>query len=329
MDKVAIIRRNGLGDLLAAYPLILYLRKMHPHAAITLFVDARNAPLIPFLPPVEEVVIFPPKGNKYWNAFRTALRFRGKYDLALSAKTSPMKLMNYFLFWLKAKNRVAYVDKSWHSRLINQPLVHDEAAGKGVHQALKTLRMLNPHLSAVPEEFYPRLSLPSDLKNKYRSELLPFEGKIVVLASASTTRLASRFPVERYADLLNRLASEIPFHLIITGQPQDAERAKALAQRIEGSHSMHFPRSFDEFMVLLNASDLYFVGDGGVAHIGAGLGKKAVVLFGETNPLEWAPLSKEVQTFYHPKHVGELSDEPIYEALKRKLEEVVCERSHL
>lgn len=329
MDKVAIIRRNGLGDLLAAYPLILYLRRLYPHVAITLFVDGRNASLVPFLPPVEEVVVFPTKGNKYWNAWRTARRYRGQFDAALSAKTSPMKLMNCFLYWLKAPKRIAYVNSSWHSRLVNHPLSYDETAAKKLHQALKTLKMIAPELQEVPQEFYPRLSLPASIKSTYRSLLLPFDEKLILLASATTTRPASRFPVERYASLLNRLAKETPIHVLIVGQPQDEKRASSLAQKIEGSHSVHFPRNFEEFMVLLDASHLYFVGDGGVAHIGAALGKKAVVLFGETNPIEWAPLSKEVQTFYHPRHVEELPDEAIFNALKRKLVEVVCERNHL
>jgi hypothetical protein len=44
-----------------------------------------------------------------------------------------------------------------------------------------------------------------------------------------------------------------------------------------------------------------------------------VALFGETNPVEWRPLSTKVEVFYHPLHVDRLSDEAIFEALKRKL----------
>jgi len=51
MKKIAVVRRNGLGDLLCAFPLINYFQKYQPDAQITLFVDKRNAPLIPYLPP--------------------------------------------------------------------------------------------------------------------------------------------------------------------------------------------------------------------------------------------------------------------------------------
>src|ERR1700733_3395601 len=155
--KIAIVRRNGLGDLLCAYPLILYLQNKMQGASITLFIDRRNAPLIPYLPPVDEFVVFPAKGNKYWNLFCMGRRYRKKFDLAISAKTSPMKLNNLFLYWLKAKERIAYVDKSWHSLLINRPLPFDPIVTRTMHQALKGLKTIAPELEEVPKKFYPTL----------------------------------------------------------------------------------------------------------------------------------------------------------------------------
>jgi len=310
MEKIAIIRRNGFGDLLCAFPLILYLQKYKPETEITLFVDARNAPLIPYLPPVDKVVVLPAKGNKYLNLWRTARRFRKRFDTAYSAKTSPMKLMNFFLYWLKAKKRVAYVDGSWHSRLINHPLPFNSVKSKRMHQALKGLKMVAPEFEVVPEELYPTLTIPSGKK----PITLPSP---IVLVSATTTNPASRLDVDRYANILNRLHAEGPVSVLIIGQQQDERRANALRSRLQPPHVVHFPRSFEEFMLFLNAADFYFVGDGGVAHIGAALGKQAVVLYGEINPIEWRPLSKKMETFYHPTHVDHLNEETIIQALKR------------
>ena len=105
--------------------------------------------------------------------------------------------------------------------------------------------------------------------------------------------------------------------MLIIGKPQDKIRANAIASRLQPSHAVHFPRNFEELMLFLDTADFYFVGDGGIAHIGAALGKKAVVLYGETNPIEWRPLSKKVETFYHPTHVNHLNDEAIFQVLKR------------
>jgi ADP-heptose:LPS heptosyltransferase len=321
--NIAIIRRNGLGDLLCAYPLILFLQQKMPEAAITLFVDQRNAPLIPYLPSVKEVVVLPATGNKYWNLYRTSRRYRKKFDLAISAKTSPMKLTNLFLYWLKAKERIAYVDQSWHARLINRPIPYDALKAKKMHQALKGLRTVAPDLEEIPQEFFPTLHIPHAVRERYPVE--PPSQHPVLLVSATTTKAASRLDEDRYAALLNRLHRFTPISVRIVGQKNDQMRAEAISIRLQMPNQLYFPRTFDEFMVLVGTSDLFFVGDGGVAHIAAALGKKGVALFGETNPVEWRPLSTKVETLYHPLHVDSLSDQTIFEALKRLMtQEVYC-----
>ena len=276
MTKIAIVRRNGLGDLLCAWPLVLYLQKAA--GEVTLFVSESNAPLIPYLSPAVKCVVLPSSGNKYLSHFKTALRFRGSFDLAISAKTSPMKLMNFFLFAMGAKRRIAYVEKGWHRFWVNRPLEYREEEAKRSHQALKCLQTIAPHLKEVPPDLYPSILLSDPLKKK-RKEL-------TLLINASTTRLASRFNEKRYAGLLNLLSESHPFTVLITGQKKDEERAKTIQKLMKIPTELVFPRNFEEFMVTLDAGDLFFVPDGGVAHIGAALKKKGVVLYGETNPIE-------------------------------------------
>jgi ADP-heptose:LPS heptosyltransferase len=316
--NIAILRRNGLGDLLCAFPLILYLKKTFPECSITLFIDQRNAPLIPYLPKVNHVVVFPAKGNKYWNLYRASRPFRNKFDMAISAKTSPMKLNNFFLYCLRAKERIAYVDDNWHARLINRPIPYCPSEAKKLHQALKGLHTVAPDLREVPQEFYPNIHVPKEIKGKYVAGQPA--GLPVVLISATTTKPSNRLDIDRYASILNSLHQKIPLSVRIIGQKNDRLRADAIAMRLQMQVQVHFPRNFDEFMVLLGASDLFFVGDGGVAHIGAALGKHIVALYGETNPEEWRPLSKKADIFYHPAHVDRLPPDAIYEALKRKID---------
>jgi len=309
MPKVAIIRRNGFGDLLCSYPLILYFKKYYPQTEITLFAEERNAPLLPYLPHIHKTVVIPSSGNKYLQHLFTALRYRGeRFDMAISTKTSPMKLMNFFLYALGAKQRVAPVSNDWHSRLINAPIPFDEVNAKRVHQAVKVLRTVEPSYNSVPEEFFPRI----EVKRPYFDHSL--EGPLLML-SASTTRPTSRFDPFRYCDILNRIYAKFPFSVIVTGQPKDEPRARAILENLKVPHLLHFPRSFDEFMVWIAMSDCLFVGDGGIAHIAAALGKSQVVLFGETNPVEWAPLSCKTQVFYDPLHVNRLKDEVLEKAV--------------
>lgn len=309
MKKVAIVRRNGLGDLICTLPLIYYL--IDRGDDITLFIDERNAPLIPYLPPLGKIVVLPITGNKYITHLKVALAHRkARYDLALSAKTSPMKLINIFLYVLGAKKRIAYTDESWHRLLINAPIPFDLKKSKRTHQALKALEMVAPHLSFIPKEHYPRLIPP-----KTKSPLLPPQP--ILLLSASTTRPSSRFDERRYAALVNRLYNEKGnFFTLILGEPKDQIRGAVLASHLKVPHLLHFPTNFDEFVHLVSSSDFIFIGDGGIGHIAAALDKQLVILFGESHPAEWAPLGNQVTTLYDRVHVNRLKDDEIYAQIK-------------
>ena len=307
--------------------LIHYFQKYFPQDHITLFVDQRNSPLVPYLTPVNNVVIFSNAGNKYLNFFQLARKHAGIFDMAISAKTSPMKLMNFFLFCLQAKESYAYVSKAWHKFFVNTPFIFDQAKAESTHQAIKSIQLIHPEMQTIPEEFFPTARVPEALK---KEEAPPFHlnGPLLLL-SATTTRVTSRLDETRYANIVNRLYEKYPFSAVIVGQEPDLERSNFIAKGLKCPHVIYFPRNFAAFMVLLDLCDFYFVGDGGVAHIGAALKKKLVVLFGETNPTEWSPLSSDPVCFYHPSHVNFLSDNEIFAALDKKLGESICGRNSL
>ncbi len=55
--KIAILHRNGLGDLICTQPLIKYLQYKFPIAEIHLFIESNNKELADYLCP--EVTIYP------------------------------------------------------------------------------------------------------------------------------------------------------------------------------------------------------------------------------------------------------------------------------
>lgn len=318
MDKIAIIRRNGLGDLLCAYPLYCHLKTIYPQAEITLFVDERNAPLLNFFSEKIQAVIIPKKGNKYFNLIYLALAHRKKkYDLAICAKTSPMKMMNLFLFLLGAKKRVAVAGRKWHSALVNHPIFPKE----GIHQALKGLQMVAPQLEQVPQKYFPQLHVKEQLLENHAS-LVKGAGPFLLL-SASTTSKASRLEEKRYAKIVNRLGEKQQFSVLIVTQEADKRRAWLISKCLEVPSQIICPRNFEEFMVVLSKANVYFMGDGGVPHIGSALNKPAVVFFGSVFPEEWGPLNSTCTTFYHKSDVNLISEDALLSALEKKFMDAV------
>lgn len=309
IQKIAIFRRNGLGDILCSIPLALRCKELMPQAKVVLFVEKANTSLIPYLQGPDEIAIIPSERNKYYEIAKLAWQVRGqRFDLAISAKTTPMKLMNASLLAIGAKHRAAYVDDAWHSRLINHPLFFNKQT-KG-HQALRAIHLVDPALEKIPSRLYPLLIPPT--QKKYFSQR-------TLLISVSNNRVGSTLPLEKKAAVLNALASKIPFAVAISGMPKDLSKAWKLASLLKMQKEIHSTGNFEEFMILLNSVDGVFVGDGGIAHLAAGLRKPSVLLYGGTKVWEWGPLNEKAITLAHPHHVVDISEEEILNALEKIL----------
>lgn len=317
--KIAIVRRNGLGDLLCTYPLIYQLKKKYPTAHITLFVEPSNAPLTTYLKGVDEVVVIP-KGNKYLQMLRLGLFYRSKnFDLAISAKPSPMRLVSLFLVLLGAKQSIAIENGGWQDYFISRKL---PPFPPDMHQALKVMKMVFPEMVSIPTNLFPKIARAS--KEECSHLELPTK-KPTLLLSASTTRFSNRMNAAKYSRIVKTLIEKYHFHPLMIAFPQDGKRAREIIKNINSNYSLLFPRSFDQFMLALSAADFYMIGDSGVAHLGAALHKPQLVWYGESSPKEWSPMGQHIRTLYHPKHVDEIEDSEIINVAEKLIQEVFCD----
>jgi len=305
LKNIAIIRRNGFGDTLCTIPLILYCKQKWPEAQITLFLEEKSMCLAPFLVGPDRVVSISKGKNKYFSLLSTALKERKtKFDLAFSAKTSPMKMMNFFLFALGARERRAYTDKSWDSCLINQKVPYEEMTG--LHQAVQVLRLLDPKIETVSPTLYPRL------KNVGQKKLAELP---TLFYSVSNNRVGCTLSFHKTAYLLNSLHEKLPFCTIINSLPKDQEKAEQLASLLRCPYQIRPTANFSDFLEILNSCDVVFVGDGGACHLASALQKPTVALFGGTIFSRWRPLSDQAICFPTKDHVDMLPEDEILNAL--------------
>lgn len=282
--KVAFIRRNGLGDLLCAYPMIAQFKKNHPDAEITLFVDETNAPLAPYLSHIDHIAIFG-KGNRYFQAIKTALKWRHKkFDISILARPSPMKLIHFFQFFLGGKSF---------------PIERKKLTGE--HQALRLLQIMDPAAQEVPEELWPKIRLEKEKG----------EG---ILISMTNHRPTSQISAERYARLLSHFPEK---KVIISCLPKDLDQAQKVQQLLQNPSEIISTTHFEEFLQTINRAAFVFSGDGGLMHLAAALDKPQLVLFGMAPIESWKPLSNKVVCLRHEKEDVQFIDEVhILQALK-------------
>ncbi|PHM46805.1 glycosyltransferase family 9 protein [Xenorhabdus miraniensis] len=313
--KIAILRRNGLGDLICTQPLIKFLQKKYPNSEISLFIDAGNTELAYYLCHDININIIP-KGNKYLSTLKTALKFRReRFDIAISAKPTPMKLNNLFLWLLGAKNRYAVIaDKYWHSKLINYPVKQEQLIG--YHQSLKLLRIFSPDEKKLPSDLFPYITL----KNTIQVSDPRFP---LILFSVSNNRKSSLISNERLALIAHKISVHYPeARFIISSLNNDVLLAEDLKSRIGESSKIVISDSLSSFLTLLNNMSLIIVGDGGICHLSAALQKNLVALYGVTKPENWAPLASNDKcvTLYDPENVNSINLDKIYFAIFSLLE---------
>ena len=308
VKKIAVVRRNGLGDLLRSIPLMLHLKKLHPQAELTLFADYRNAELLPYLQCYDYSVVFPNIRCKYLSVLYTAIRYRNeKFDLAISAKPSEMKLLNLFLIGLGAKQRIAVGSQKWHSKFINNP---KELFTIKKHQSLKCLQLIAPEMMQIPENLYPKISLDKDFDPLYN-----YDHDFVLMTSVSNNRKQSILSLEAQAIIINEFARHRPCHVVISCMPLHVEKAKHLSKLLTTSSSISATSTLKELLHLIDSCNLIFIGDGGLMHLTAALDKPQVVLFGATSIEEWHPLSNKAICLYDPYNVNNITGNDILKAL--------------
>lgn len=313
--------------MICAMPLLLYLREKAPQASITLFCDKSNASILSLLPQADEVVVFP-AGNKYLSVLGSAWSHRSKkFDLAISAKTSPMKLINFFLYTLGAREKIATVDNSWHRSLINKQIPYNESKARCLHQSLKSLHLLDPSIEEVPRHLYPSIKIPASVQAKKEKILFQKLSTLstnvpLILISVSYNRNSSNPGISFYKNILNRLHRAHPVRIAVSCLPQDLKEAEKLSQELSAPSVAVSSEDIESFATLLDLSDLVFIGDGGIMHIAAAMGKPQVTLFGETLLEEWRPLSDKAICFHHPEDAKKISKEEVLQALLQQLDTI-------
>jgi ADP-heptose:LPS heptosyltransferase len=128
-------------------------------------------------------------------------------------------------------------------------------------------------------------------------------GSPLVLLNANASDLIPlrRWPPERYVALAHRLLDAYPDLLIgLTGAPNEAEAAEAIAQKIGSPRciSMAGKTTLRQLLVLCQMSDVLVTNDSGPAHFATLTPVDVVVLFGPETPKLFASTSPRTHALW-------------------------------
>jgi ADP-heptose:LPS heptosyltransferase len=333
MEKILLIRRDNIGDLICTTPAIRAVRLAHPGAKIGLFVNSYNAEIAASIPGVDEVYVY--KKEKHYPGrsrlsvwaenLRVIRRVRAeRYNVSVSGGLYSRTTARYS-FYLGAERRIGYVrpgaGRSW---AYTEPMPHGRP---DVHEVLRTFELVQP-LGAASEPGPMVLGFSELEAARCRDAMLAQfgPGRPPVLAVALSARIPrNRWGADRFGDLIERAMAELGQRVMILWAPGAADDpvfpgddalAGQLTDRFGDGILAYRTRSLTELIAALAASDAVVTLDTGSLHMAAALQKPTLALMTEVKQPTWYPWMTRSRVVTHPEDVRLLTVEPVFHALR-------------
>ena len=293
IDKILIIRADGIGDLLNSTPAIALLRKNYPSAEITVLARPLNATVLLGNPDVDRVFVFDKQGehrhlSEQFQFYRTLRREKFHLVVAMQTATWP----NLVAFLSGAPFRLGRYQKRFKSTFTH--------AWRGRYQKGET-HEVDRNLELV------RLICQGESKRQLVFNLLPDEiaNAKRLLASFGVeddifligihpggSSFDKRWPEKQYAELANRLVDHYNATILLLRGPDEAELTHNVQEAMQSDAIAYAPKTIRELGALLSRCDLVVCNDSGPMHLAAALNIPTVAIFGPTDHVAWHPMSE-------------------------------------
>lgn len=149
-----------------------------------------------------------------------------------------------------------------------------------------------------PDDLTPRLEVPNARRSQAR-ELLRSAGvdvnrKTIALAAGSTNSQAKRWLPERFAELNDRLQTELKTNVLLLGSREERDVSLRVSE-LSRLKPIDLTGETDlaGAAAVLSELDMLVSNDMGLAHLAPAVGTKTVVIFGPTNPVTTRPFSDQ------------------------------------
>ena len=293
INKILVIRVDGIGDLLNTTPAIALLRENYPSAEITVLARPLNAPVLIGNSDVDRVLVFDRSGKhrEFWTRFQFYRELRReRFELVVAMQTAMWTHLVAFLSG--ARYRLGRYQKRFRSTLThawrgryrkgeihevdrNLELVRLICEGEGRRELVFCV---SPDEIAAAEERLTSLGVGGD--------------SFLIGIHPGGSSFDKRWPEERYAELADRLVQQYNATVLLLHGPEEVVLTRNIQQAMRSRAIVHAPKTIRELGALLSRCDLVVCNDSGPMHLAAALDVPTVAIFGPTDHVAWHPLSQ-------------------------------------
>lgn len=307
-ERILLIRRDNIGDLVLTTPLITALRVARPDAWIGFLANSYSAPVLSGNPHLDAIYTYDKAKHRpddlrwrvYASTARTLLTLRRlKIDWVILAGPAPQRQAHALARWIAPRRMVGFVTPEFAPRSISQPVAY--AQGASLHETEDVFRLLAPlgiEGAIPPGSVYADQQRVTALRAELEVKLGTSGCLVGVQISARRPR--QRWPMEHFAQMMMRLHAIQAARFVLfwapgaeddARHPGDDGKARQLLELLPSAFPV-FAHATTELAGLisgLSLVDALITPDGGAMHLAAALGKPVLALFGDSPAARWHP----------------------------------------
>jgi heptosyltransferase-2 len=310
IKRVVVRGTNWVGDAVLTTPALRELRRVLPHAHITLATRSWAKGLFADADFLDDLLVYDRgardlravwRQTREWRRrrFDLAVLFQNAFEAAFVARAARIPI------------RLGYATDG-RRPLLTHPLAVPSWRGER-HEVFYYLnivaeleRILDGATDVLNREPVFALQV-SEARRTEARELLRAEGRnlkgtrLVALCPGSTNSRAKRWPAARYAALADMLIENTGADVALIGSRDEESVSLEVAAGMRHRPLMLTGRTeLAEVVAVLSVADLLVTNDTGPAHIGAALERPTLVIFGPTIPATTGPFSRTAEIIRRP-----------------------------
>ncbi len=309
IKRVVVRGTNWVGDAVMTIPALRELRRILPHAHITLVTRPWAVGLFDEADYVDKLLLYE-RGKhgmravwrqiREWRGqgFNLAVLFQNAFEAALIAAGA------------RVPARVGYATDGRRA-LLTHPLSlpawrserHEVFYYLNIVAELE--RLLYGTTGVIEREPVFDLKV-SPARQEAARKLLMAEGwrmerLLYALCPGSTNSRAKRWPAERYAELADKIVNELKGEVALVGSHDEAGVSREVAGHMKQKPLLLTGRTnLSEAVAVLSLAEMLITNDTGPAHISAALNRPTLVIFGPTDPTTTRPFSESAEIIRRP-----------------------------
>lgn len=285
--RVLVIRRRYLGDIVLLGSVLRNLREHWPKAWIAVLTEAAYTGVLPLNPDVDAAYAFPRRATG-WLGFIATLRrvgFTHVLDFDNTDRTALVTRLS------GAPVRATFNREliPFRHRWIYTDTAQVTNAFYDAHHITETYLSL-PAAIGVPSATREVRLAPGAADIVVAQKLVPRGGNKVLVHPGSRSPFRV-WPVERFADVCDRLQDQLGAQVFLTAGPDERPLVEQIRARAR-THVVALPAPRDVALLaaLLAQFDAFLCHDSGPMHVAAAVGTPVIALFGSQNATIWRPL---------------------------------------